>query len=156
MSQCLDYAFDMDAEIEPMPAMDNDFGNDFDDLTQEDHTAISISPIATTSNIRKHKITKPTEKVRETDLDNDPEEIYTAAHVKRASKFKKRSATKRWNPKKIKLSTDLCPSVSVGLGKPASELPTNRMDTDDGYDFESTDYRAFYTEVVCRHLVLPH
>lgn len=49
MSQCLEYAFDMDAEIEPAPIgdhysmdlMDNDFGNDFDDLTQEDRVAIS-------------------------------------------------------------------------------------------------------------------
>lgn len=49
MSQCLEYAFDMDAEIEPMPATDNyamdvmdfDGGNDFDDLTPDDHAAIT-------------------------------------------------------------------------------------------------------------------
>lgn len=49
MSQCLEYAFDMDAEIEPMPTtdhyamdvMDFDGGNDFDDLTQDDRAAIT-------------------------------------------------------------------------------------------------------------------
>ncbi|XP_031637277.1 condensin complex subunit 2 isoform X2 [Contarinia nasturtii] len=49
MSQCLEYAFDMDAEVEPMPAdnnyimdvMDFDAGNDFDDLTQDDRAAIT-------------------------------------------------------------------------------------------------------------------
>lgn len=51
MSQCLEYAFDMEAEIEPMPTgdhhytmdvMENDFADDFDDLTQEDRAAISL------------------------------------------------------------------------------------------------------------------
>lgn len=50
MSQCLEYAFDIDAEVEPIPSgadhytmdvMDFDDGNDFDDLTQEDRVAIS-------------------------------------------------------------------------------------------------------------------
>lgn len=51
MSQCLEYAFDMDAEVEPIPAtdhyadpmdmMDFDGGNDFDDLTQDDKAAIT-------------------------------------------------------------------------------------------------------------------
>lgn len=50
MSQCLEYAFDIDAEVEPIPSgndhytmdvMDFDGGNDFDDLTQEDRAAIS-------------------------------------------------------------------------------------------------------------------
>lgn len=49
MSQCLEYAFDMDAEVEPMPTTDNyamdvmdfDGGNDFDDLTQDDRAAIT-------------------------------------------------------------------------------------------------------------------
>lgn len=50
MSQCLEYAFDIDAEVEPIPSgadhytmdvMDFDGGNDFDDLTQEDRVAIS-------------------------------------------------------------------------------------------------------------------
>lgn len=50
MSQCLEYAFDVDADVEPMPTddhhytmnvMDFDTGNDFDDLTQEDRAAIS-------------------------------------------------------------------------------------------------------------------
>lgn len=50
MSQCLEYAFDVDAEVEPIPVMDHftvdvmdyDTGNDFDDFTQEDRAAISL------------------------------------------------------------------------------------------------------------------
>lgn len=51
MSQCLEYAFDIDAEVEPIPetdhhytmnAIDNDFGDNFDDLIQEDRATISL------------------------------------------------------------------------------------------------------------------
>lgn len=129
----------------------------------------SVAPTAQAK--RKHnrnriepiKFTKMIENVCGNDVDSD-DEIFLSADSKHAQKFKKTNVSKRWDSKRLKLPTDLhidqnlfnyytyCPSLPVGISKP-SETPANEMDTDDGYDFDSTDDRAFCTNVVSVHWI---
>lgn len=117
-------------------------------------TSSEGSSIAPTAQAKRKTNRNRIEPVKFTKLignqaDSD-DEIFITVDSKIAQKFKKTNNSKRWDSKKLKLPTDLhidrnlfnyftyCPNTSVGIKKP-SETPANEMDTDDGYDFDSTD-----------------
>lgn len=104
------------------------------------------------------KFTKLIENVCDSPVDSD-DDTFITVDSKHAQKFKKTNNSKRWDSKKLKLPTDLhidrnlfnyyayCPNVYVGIKQP-SETPANEVDTDDGFDFDSTDDRPFCTKAV--------
>lgn len=227
----IDYAFDINAEVEPMPEVENyaiDYdmdcdgaadGNDIDELTMEDRTAIkackglrraktiiedlrpddtskleysyrpldninqfwagpsywkfrksrklTLSKDATASSEASSKAAGQAPKRRnqrkkiepvpiEVFEQSDDDGVFISVHSKAAERLKKANWQKRWDPKKLKLPTDLridrtlfdhyeyCPSRVVK----SSDAATTPQIQAIGYNYDNADDREYCSNVV--------